>query len=801
MGKDQSKRISTLIRTLERRDKNHSSVETQLRFSQAIQTTISKPTDQNEPGPPIEYDSPFIPLNFPLLYDNSTYHFHWIFRAEKNITIASVNHRLRALQDSFAFKPGRPIQPSPMLVGTVNTGNDIGWLRLPLSYIKDGKQTTLSLSIEVFSTKLDLRLDLPCMYQCIDAEFPLWRFRIARHTEQEISRGRNRGDFPIMWLAQFQTLRNKLLGGLKVIANAPHSRLKTHERHVRADRLKGRIKHKIGEKVTLQLAEGRHDTRYARSNMHLSLDTPENRFIKMVVAKTADSLGKLHTKLKHESNAPENQRLSQTFVDELQDWQKPLRSLLSRSFLSEVGPHRGLKHESLVLQQQIGYCSVYRVWQELRFYLDLFDKQSQISMRSIDEIYEIWCFLELRRILTEDLDFEELNQNTEALRNRGLEVELKDGMAGSFEFTRNDGLKITLAHEPVFQSKSQDGSSLPIRTYWLTQKPDILLRATYADGRKCIWLFDAKYRVDQERWRAQSDVLQEGVPISSGTDLVPEDALNQMHRYRDALIHEDKETNKGFNSKSRPVFGAFALYPGFFDQQNEDNPYKDVIREVGIGAFSLLPSAVGMHGRHWLSRYLQSQLGLFNTEKYPILASADNLYVQEPSRIPYHGMSQSLYTDLVLVAGLGHERSANYLQGFCDGTAPWYHCPVSTFDTRYTEHVTRELEYLAIASLGDGHQDLKSSIIYIWQIESVSRVKRSEISEIQAGAIFTKDNKDQLYWLFKLGKPSRLAKPLPGFPRTDFIQSLRISTLARLSYATHYSDIDDIYSDAVARIN
>ncbi|MDR9778407.1 nuclease domain-containing protein, partial [Rhizobium hidalgonense] len=69
-------------------------------------------------------------------------------------------------------------------------------------------------------------------------------------------------------------------------------------------------------------------------------------------------------------------------------------------------------------------------------------------------------------------------------------------------------------------------------------------------------------------------------------DLVPDDAINQMHRYRDALVQVN---NNGI--KSRPVLGAFALYPGCFNQKDDPNlnPYAESIEQVGIGAFALLP--------------------------------------------------------------------------------------------------------------------------------------------------------------------------------------------------------------------
>ena len=129
----------------------------------------------------------------------------------------------------------------------------------------------------------------------------------------------------------------------------------------------------------------------------------------------------------------------------------------------------------------------------------------------------------------------------------------------------------------------------------MTQRPDVLLEVSFPDGRKCLWIFDAKYRLKT-------------TSKSSDIDHVPDDAINQLHRYRDALIHlSDQDVER---HKSRPVFGAFALYPGYFDQSHEPFPYVDAIQEIGIGAFPLLPSIDESDGNLWLKQFLNTQIGI-----------------------------------------------------------------------------------------------------------------------------------------------------------------------------------------------
>ena len=185
-------------------------------------------------------------------------------------------------------------------------------------------------------------------------------------------------------------------------------------------------------------------------------------------------------------------------------------------------------------------------------------------MKSVAEVYEVWCFLSLRKILIEALGFTEVESHKEKLTlNVFFELKLKDGLSGAgvFSFSRADDVKARLAHEPVFR---KDG--VAIHSYLATQKPDVLLEVTFPNDKKCIWLFDAKYRIKTKNDQYDNDDVDK-------LDFVPDDALNQMHRYRDALIHINDAD--GIKSKSRPVFGA--LYPDFFDQKKDSNPYNDLV--------------------------------------------------------------------------------------------------------------------------------------------------------------------------------------------------------------------------------
>lgn len=726
-------------------------------------------------------------LTQPLFFENTLYQFEWVFL--QPVSHAYLTHRSRAINEAFRFVPKRGDTPA-RLMGTIQTANDVGWLSLPLCYELKGQAQTQSLAFEVLPIKMALHQDLPAMYETIDQSFPLWRFSLIQKTAQEAQRGRLQGSFPLMWLANFTALRQRFEQGLKVICVAPHNRLVSFTTSTKAARLKGRLSPKLSERVLLDLANGLHERHYAVEQKRLSVNTPENRFIKMVVTQSKNQLAKFEAKLRSHNEAPQNQRFSQAFLSELHAWQQPLQKLLRQSFLTEVGSYTGSNRESLVLQQKTGYSAVYRVWQELKFYLDALGGLSTISMKSVAEIYEIWCFLEIKQLLEYELGFSIiLSQMAKLSLNSLFEYQLEDGFAGAFEFERADGVKARLVHEPVFSKQSK-----PIRSYLVNQKPDIVLEVTLPptglqEAKQFIWLFDAKYRMEEGRKS----------PNSSKVDLAPEDALNQMHRYRDALIHLETDKSK---QKSRPIFGAFVLYPGFFDQEASENPYQADIAEVGIGAFALLPSlqkneaGSDKHtGRLWLARFLDEQMGRKKDGGlYESPEIAERIYVQEAARIPAYGMKQSLYPDLLMMAALGKEedRDPAYFDKFRQGLAQWYHMPKKTFNDRFKHGVVTEIRYLGLAFAENKNSDDKQ-ITKVWPVKQVKLVARHEINVLQSGKESTHD---ELYYLFKLGKPLALSQPICNVTVSPMTSSMILTTLSRIENVSCFSKVETVYIGA-----
>ena len=692
------------------------------------------PQGRVELSPPLKLKSESEPqecfvLDAPCFFENKRYWFEFVFDPSyySFSTAPHIQHRLKEVEEAFEFS-----SHTNSIRGDVETKNDVGRFSFTLVFEERGKVVKQSFAFDVLPTKMDLQSDLRIMGQQIDQILPLWRYSLAERTSQSAGAVRQpRAPFLLLWLAQFESLRTQLESGLKYVINAPHSRLVTTTYSRKLDRLKGRLPARREEAVARAIADKRWDERFAVEKKRLSLDTPENRFVKWVVVSSVEKLSRILAG----SNAD---RLSDSFRGNLEEWRGTLQRVGRAPMFDDVGAFTGLSRESLLLQQGAGYAKIYRSWQQLKWHLALLEGQAELSMRNVAQLYEVWCFLELRRILTDELGCCEMEAPSSNLTNTGLGVEFKDGMAGAFRFERADGLKVRLAHEPVFRA-----SGNPVGTWTTTQKPDIYLEATMADGVELAWVFDAKYRIQADDQSGKDGELTE--------DLVPDDAINQMHRYRDALIHRGEST-QGLHHKSRPVFGAYALYPGYFDQHKTRNPYNEAIQQTGIGAFSLLPSPDGS-GSVWLASFLKTSLG--SAHDAPSSFVTDAQFLQEAPRIGSRGMDVSYVRDLVItMSQIGNDRSAEYIEKFRSGEARHYHTKQLAFERQRMErHIIKEARYLAVALDCEGAAGRE--IRWVYPIKKAERVARGDLTDVMTGRVGC-DDPEELYWLFHLGNALQL---------------------------------------------
>ena len=529
--------------------------------------------------------------------------------------------------DRFSFR-------RHILAGVVNYKNEIGRSEIQIIY-KVGKETrTFRFGFEVLSTKLDYHEHWRVIVEDIEREYRMLSLDYMRRTFHGFSPDQN-GEHPdIVWWSVFEGEQQKFIKACKSIIDRPRHRLHGEEVYLRADKLK-----QTPHNIENRLAEHRREPAYLyRVEQQIqSNDTQENRFLKFALHQISKRYEKLRQRIEAVRTASDTMKAAMLATSET------LKRLQHHPFFRTIGRFKGMSQESMVLQKATGYSLVYRTWNLLRRAYSLNDGLYRLQTKDIATLYEIWCFIEVSHIVKEQLHLE--NEDVEH-RNR-MEMngifswELGKGEHSRILF-RKDGIELAeLVYNPKNADKENDNvgmKNLVVPT--VPQKPDIVLQLTKNDlqqGMKMTYLFDAKYRIDGR---------------DNGVDTPPEDAINQMHRYRDAIYYKDYDAN----ALKKEVIGGYILFPGDGDPDGVAvSKFYKTIKEVNIGAFPLRPKDV--ENRKLLENFIEE---LIQTKSYETIAHV----------IPQKGTYVEVGNRVLI--GLVKEDNIQY-QAFADGTATLYY--------------------------------------------------------------------------------------------------------------------------------
>ena len=332
---------------------------------------------------------------------------------------------------------------------------------------------------------------------------------------------------------------------------------------------------RVPANIENELAEHRKEPAHLyRVEEHVqSNDTQENRFRKYALGLILEKYESLKKRIEALNGLAEMER------EKMQKMLDTLKHLQRNPFFRTVGRFKGLNQESLVLQRASGYSQVYRTWSLLRRAYSLKDGIYRLQSKDIATLYEIWCFIEVSHIVRDQLGItpEDVEHRNRMEMNGVFTWELGKGEHSRILF-RKDGVELAeLVYNPKHTTWENDRTGIKnIVVPTVPQKPDIVLQLSKDDvqeGMKMTYLFDAKYRIDGK---------------VNGVDSPPDDAINQMHRYRDAIYYKDNK--EGDAALKKEVIGGYILFPG--DGAPADvqvaNFYK-TIGQVNIGAFPLRP--------------------------------------------------------------------------------------------------------------------------------------------------------------------------------------------------------------------
>ena len=558
-------------------------------------------------------------------FDNADYPI-WI-EFKDYVKDAQFGSILQNDNDRFSFR-------RHILAGFINYKNEIGRSEIQIIYKVDKETRTFRFGFEVLSTKLDYHEHWRAIVEDIEREYRMLSLDYMRRTFHGFSPDQN-GEHPdIVWWSVFEGEQQKFIKACKSIIDRPRHRLHGEEVYLRADKLK-----QTPHNIENRLAEHRKEPAYLyRVEQHiLSNDTQENRFLKFALHQISKRYEDLRQRIEAVKTA------SDTMKAAIHATSESLKRLQHHPFFRTIGRFKGINQESMVLQKATGYSQVYRTWNLLRRAYSLNDGLYRLQTKDIATLYEIWCFIEVSHIVKDQLRLqdEDVEHRNRLEMNGVFSWELGKGEHSRILF-RKDGVELAeLVYNPKNADKENNNvgmKDLVVPT--VPQKPDIVLQLTKNDlqqGMKMTYLFDAKYRIDGK---------------DKGVDVPPEDAINQMHRYRDAIYYKDYDAN----ALKKEVIGGYILFPG--DGEPNDvavSKFYKTIKEVNIGAFPLRPKDV--ENRKLLEKFIDELIHTKSSETIAHVIPQKGAYVEVGNRV---------------LIGLVKEDNRLF-QAFMDGTATLYY--------------------------------------------------------------------------------------------------------------------------------
>ena len=608
-----------------------------------------------------------------IFFDNVEYPI-WVEFAE-NVKDAQFGSILQNENDKFSFR-------RHTLAGFLNYGNEIGKSSINLIY-KIGNQTKrFSFSFEVLSSKLNYHEHWRKILEDIESEYRMLSLDYMRRTFHGFTPDQ-KGETPeIVWWSIFETEQKKFIQACRNILDRPRRRLHGKNTYQRADRLTF-----IPTNIENELAEHRFESAYlyqVKKNIHTN-DTPENRFLKFALNQILDKYGTLKKRIE------DIQNVSKFLKKDMDTTLNILLRLKNHPFFRTIGVFKGLSQESLVLQKASGYSQVYRTWNLLHRGYSLYDGIYRLQTKDIATLYEIWCFIEVSHIVKEllHLSDSEVEQHNRMEMNGVFTWEMGKGEHSRILFRKGDVELAELVYNP--KNTNKENSSIGMQNLvvpTVPQKPDIVLQLTKNDlskDMKFTYLFDAKYRIECKQ---------------GNVDVPPDDTINQMHRYRDAIYYRDYKDAP----LKKEVIGGYILFPGDGQIENvKKAQFYKTIDEVNIGAFPLRPK--DENNRKLLVSFIERLINHKSSELISKVIPQKGTFVEIGSRV---------------LIGLVKSEDSGYIQSFLDSEAKLYY----TGRNFPTTIALQDLHYFIPYIKGEGIRDVYE-IIKVRTI-TAKEVKKSE---------------------------------------------------------------------------
>ncbi|AIQ50665.1 restriction endonuclease-like protein [Paenibacillus sp. FSL R7-0331] len=509
---------------------------------------------------------------FPCFYETQSYEL--VIESKTGVKLSFYHDNVLLRQ---AVKP----LGGSLLAGVLNFGNEVG---LTEWEIRSEGQQLLRVEMEIFPSKMDYKLDYQNILNEVNAQIYNLAFDFLRRTYQLTGLRETQHQSLTEFFTILQSIFRQLLDAVERINKNPNYALLQDRKLVDANRVK-----KAGRENIRELAKHPERLRedinhgfitignrsYAATHLmetrrRLAYDTNENRFIRWMLERIHGKLKELTTSWKTKSRTADP-----LLIKRLDSMLTQIERVLKMDFLREAGVLKQMS-VTLVLQMAPGYREVYRCYLMLLKGLSIQSDLFRLSMKDVAQLYEYWCFLKLNQLLGQK--YKLVKQDIIKLNRNGIFVTLDRSQSAKMVYENPvNGEQFILYYNAI------PGTD---KTPTLSQRPDNVLTLKKKDAgqiKEYKYVFDAKYRLNP---------AYEGTPYQGkyGQPGPEEDDINTMHRYRDAIVYQEK----GSGEYERSMFGAYVLFPYPDEERFKDHRFYKSIELLNIGALPFLPNTTSL---------------------------------------------------------------------------------------------------------------------------------------------------------------------------------------------------------------
>lgn len=608
--------------------------------------------------------------------------------------------------------------------GYINFGSQVGYSEFTV--LIDDKPE-FSFQVEVFPSKLDYASDYEEILADVQDIMTGLAMEYLRSTYQMGTIAPSPSS-NLEWFVLLRGLIDDLEKALNFIARKPVRGLQREQLPVRVEK----IKHINGRVLAaVRKGSGRGDFITTRSNIPVreyiyedrprsTLDTMEHRWLSRQLHLIQQRLNRLRFEERQLERTPRRRKALQ----ELGDMEKRVLRLQGLEPFSAASGEIPAGFVSLQLLGLPGYQEAYTNCLALSLGLRIEGGPLQLSVKDLNLLYEYWCYLALLRMMSEESGQQIPVKELFAVKQMGLRVLLNRGREQRVCFASGGDQRITVTYNPSFQGEAM----------LIPQRPDMVITLENEAWPAMHLVLDAKYRLE-----ASDDYVKR-----YNSEGPPEDALNAMHRYRDAIL-EFQNRSDGNPVQRRTVVQAAAVFPGGMGQDAfYDSKLWKALTHIGVGALPFLPSNT-KYVREWLRNSLK--MGGFS--------------------IAEHTLPHSMYerardwrlsaAEPVVIGTLSAGNQSQHLQWIIEEQL--YYMPV--LKTQLRQYATK---WVAIYSPLEIRRP--GAVTHYARVESIDIVKRKEILTPWR----PKRNLDELQVTFKLGEVIEKKPPIINSSGYSFTQ-------------------------------